>query len=170
MNVILWKGEKGCPVWREISSIRSFSPPDAGTITTPSPPRSWQPKMPLDIAKYPWRCNLLLVGNHWNREINSPMITWNFSLFTKKLSCLSFLSLPRIFLLIFERERGKHWYERETSISCLPHASLLGIEPATQVWALTRNRNYLTFVVYGTMLQPTEPPGQGSLLFFKDIP
>ena len=39
-----------------------------------------------------------------------------------------------------EKEREKHWYERETSISCLLHTPWPGTEPATQACALTRNR------------------------------
>ena len=39
-----------------------------------------------------------------------------------------------------EREREKHRRGRETLISCFSHALLLGTEPATQAYALTRNQ------------------------------
>ena len=59
-----------------------------------------------------------------------------------------------------EREREKHQRERETLIGCLPHMPHLGTEPATSVCALTGHHTP-NRLVYRTMLQPTEPPGQG---------
>ena len=57
-----------------------------------------------------------------------------------------------------ERERERHQYERETSTGCLPFMPQLcphpGIKPAI-------------FLVYGVMLQPTEPPGLGASSYFS---
>lgn len=65
-----------------------------------------------------------------------------------------------LFLLLFFyfRERKR---EKETLIGCLPYASWPGIEPTTWVCTLTGNQTR-NLVVYGMMLQPTEPhqPGQ----------
>ena len=64
-----------------------------------------------------------------------------------------------------ERDRERHQCERETSISHLPHAPLMrGSDPQP------RNVPCLgiesaTFLVYGTMLQATEPPMQGYFFF-----
>ena len=46
------------------------------------------------------------------------------------------------------------------SISCLLDVPWLGIKPSAWVCALTENWTH-SLLVYGTMLQPAEPPGQG---------
>ena len=61
-----------------------------------------------------------------------------------------FCSPEEIFSLLLEggkegrkegnREREKHWCERETLIGCLSYVPQLGIESTTWVWALTRNQ------------------------------
>ena len=69
-----------------------------------------------------------------------------------------------------EREEGWGERERETSICCLPYAPRLEIEPSTQLCALTRNQT-CNFLVYWTMLQPTEPPDQDHVFQIpKDMP
>ena len=50
--------------------------------------------------------------------------------------------------------------KRETLIGCLPHTPWRGIEPTTQACAHTGDRTR-SLLVYGMMLQPSEPPGQG---------
>ena len=68
-----------------------------------------------------------------------------------------------MFILIWEREEGG---ERETSIWeknidwLLPICTPAGDQNHNLVCALTSNRN-LNLLVYGTMLQPTQPPDQG---------
>ena len=63
-----------------------------------------------------------------------------------------------------ERQREKERCERETSIAYLCRCPSWGssLQP---FGVLTRDRTS-NLLVYGTMLQPTEPPGQGSSLFF----
>ena len=63
----------------------------------------------------------------------------------------------------FERER-----ERETSIGCLPYASQLQMESATQLCALTWNGTH-NLLVCGTMLQPAEPSQLNFPLFLQSI-
>ena len=57
--------------------------------------------------------------------------------------------------------------ERETLMGCLPCTLRLGtgIEPETQVCALTGNQNS-NLLVFGTMLAPAEPPSQGQPTLF----
>ena len=55
-----------------------------------------------------------------------------------------------------EREKKKHRRERKTKIGCLPY---LGMEPTTEVCTLTGNRTHKV-LVYGMILQPTEPLDQ----------
>lgn len=73
---------------------------------------------------------------------------------TAKQFSFSFLnSHPRIcFYCLLENEEGGR---RETFIDCLLHVPWLGI------WESDPR-----FLVYGTMLQLTEPPGQGFFMFF----
>ena len=73
-------------------------------------------------------------------------------------------------LLVLEREegrkkeKGKHWFERDNALHCLPHILQLGVELTSQAYALPRNgtRNLWE---YGMTLHPTEPPVQGTSLF-----
>ena len=62
-----------------------------------------------------------------------------------------------------ERER-----ERETLIVCLLYVPQPRIDPTTQACVLTRDQTCKP-LVYGTMLQPTEPPSQGPPAFFEDL-
>ena len=50
---------------------------------------------------------------------------------------------------------------RETVIGCLPYAPWLGIEPTTQVRALTQDRTF-SLVVYGTVRQPKSHPARAA--------
>ena len=73
-----------------------------------------------------------------------------------------------VLILEMKREREKHRCERQTSIACLPYAPWRGIktQPKSVPWPGNQTCNLL---VYGMMLQPTEPPSQGKRhpLFFK---
>ena len=84
-----------------------------------------------------------------------------------------FIPHPRICSLILERgrEKKKHRCERETSISCLPYAPQPGIKPTTKVCALSGDGTH-NLLVCETMLQLTEPPGQGLVFSFliEDVP
>ena len=71
------------------------------------------------------------------------------SCFLKKRA-QSFYPHPRILLLILERKEGT---ERKTAMS------ERNIDQLPLSWAPTRDQTY-NLVVYGTTLQPTEPPGQ----------
>ena len=65
-----------------------------------------------------------------------------------------------------ERERD----ERETLISCLIYMPQLGSEPTTYVSALTgKGIEPAPFLACGTMLQPTEPPGQGWPIILRQV-
>ena len=66
-----------------------------------------------------------------------------------------FLSLTQGDVHWLQRERKR---KRETSAGCLSYAPWLRIKPKTL--ALTRNRAHNP-LLYGTTLQPTEPPDQG---------
>ena len=69
---------------------------------------------------------------------------YSLSNFTFWLLSISINPHTRICLLILERER-----DRETLVGCLPYTPQMGIKPTT-------------LLVYGMMLQPTEPPRKGS--------
>ena len=56
-------------------------------------------------------------------------------------------------------QTDRYLCERETLISCLLYAPQPGIEPTIYVCALTGDHTH-NLLVHGTMLQPTEPPGQ----------
>ena len=58
--------------------------------------------------------------------------------------------------------KGERGGERDTDVRKKHQlvASWLGIKPTTQVFALTGDRTH-NVLVYGTKIQPTEPPGQG---------
>ena len=60
---------------------------------------------------------------------------------------------------------------RETLIGCLPYMPRLETEPATQAYVLTRNRT-CDPLVYGMMLQLTQPhqPGLFLLFFMCQVP
>lgn len=64
--------------------------------------------------------------------------------------------------VFIERKGGaqKHCCERAARIGCLP-----GIQPSTQVCALTGNRTE-TLWVHGTVLQPAEPPGRAIYILY----
>ena len=70
-------------------------------------------------------------------------------------------------MFIAFREKGRERdRERETSIGCLLYEPWPGIEPATQVCALTGNETHHLWL-YRVTLQPTEPPSQnGSIRFY----
>ena len=87
-----------------------------------------------------------------------PVFTFSLLIFSIKFSLNSYPHHWKICLLIL-RER-----ERETSMGCLPYTSQLETEPTTWVCALTRDQT-CNLLVCGTMLQPTDPPGQGSSHF-----
>ena len=90
--------------------------------------------------------------------ISSSQIHCSFFFFFKSSSrtCLLILQRGK------ERQREKG---RETSIGCLLYAPWPGTKPTTRhvPWAGIKP---MTFLVYGMMLQPTEPhqPGLNSLL------
>ena len=95
---------------------------------------------------------------------NSPFVTLIF-LSSQTLGFIIYLFLNMF--IDFEIEEGREGMEekgRETSIGCHPYASRLGIEPATWVCALSRNRTP-NLLVCGTTLQPTEPHQPGPSLF-----
>ena len=56
-------------------------------------------------------------------------------------------------------ETENHQRERETSISYSPYIPWPGIKPTTNVYGLTMDQTFNS-LVYGMMLQPSEPPGQ----------
>ena len=117
---------------------------------------------------------------HTHTHINSSMLCVNGSSSFSRLcshlhkiieTCRKFKSplfyIPRlrICLLILEREEGR---ERDISVreKCRSVASgpQLGIGPTTSVCALSRNWTG-KLLMYGTMLQSTESPGQGQFPF-----
>ena len=57
------------------------------------------------------------------------------------------------------KETERHQRERETAIG-FSYTHRPGVKPTTQAGALTGDRTR-KLAVHGTMLQPTEPPGQG---------
>ena len=61
-------------------------------------------------------------------------------------------------------ERERNTDVKQLSTSGLPYAPRLGTLPTTWVYALSgdQTRNLL---VYGTMLQSTESPSQGKIIF-----
>ena len=64
------------------------------------------------------------------------------------------------------REKEKHGCERETSIICFLYSYQPRIKPITSVYALARNQIH-NLLVYGMVLQLTEPPSQEPSYFFK---
>ena len=62
-------------------------------------------------------------------------------------------------------EKERNTDGRETPIGYLPHTLLPGTEPTTQACALTGNQT-CDILVYGTTLQPTEPPNLGTVFVF----
>ena len=99
---------------------------------------------------------------------------WCFSFLLDHICLISFHFLLKIFfsslricLLILERvgerERQKHWCEREISISCLTHA-LTRDELATWVCAPTRNWTS-SILVCGWCSHPVTGPGRYFLMF-----
>ena len=61
---------------------------------------------------------------------------------------------------------GKYQCKRKTSIGCFLYAPRMGIKPATWVCALIGNGTH-NILVYGTVLQSSESPGQGNSMLFK---
>ena len=66
----------------------------------------------------------------------------------------------------WEREREKHWWKRETSISCLLIYTLTRDQTHNLGMCLTMNGTY-DLLIYGTTLQSTDHTGQSSHLDFE---
>ena len=93
---------------------------------------------------------LVLMGIMENFSLIQHPFFFFFSLFLHQFTHLLQLTYSRKNLLILERER-----EKETSNGCLSYALQPGIEPTTQVCALTGNQTANHFM-FGMMLQLTE--------------